>query len=329
MIITRSSVMLALAFSLLASFLVEAKQVLEFNDIFHFKSAKSTKLSENGEVLALSSTPYRGDSEGHVYHLPTNKLIANIANGYTPVINKDGSWVAFAVKPSLLAIETATKKEQKKLKASQALTLVNTSTAEQLHFINVADFKLSDNGQWLAYRFKDSDKKETKDNNEEKTEKKKELNAKKIVADKDDKAYQLIIVNLKNQEQHTIESVVNYDFSASNTLIAFNQTFKDLSSNNISIIDLANNNSITPLVNENAVHASKIQWHPKKEILAFSYGNYKNSDIRRRSYSLALWSKQQTQLKQINSPDKNWQMGKTAKLKWSEMGERLYFKNRP
>lgn len=40
-----------------------ANKPLKFKDVFDFKSAKGTQLSENGQILSLSATPYRGDAE--------------------------------------------------------------------------------------------------------------------------------------------------------------------------------------------------------------------------------------------------------------------------
>ena len=41
-----------------------ANKPLEFKDVFDFKSAKGTQLSENGQILSLSATPYRGNATG-------------------------------------------------------------------------------------------------------------------------------------------------------------------------------------------------------------------------------------------------------------------------
>jgi len=75
------------------------------------------------------------------------------------------------------------------------------------------------------------------------------------------------------------------------------------------------------------VVAQSISWHPDKEIAAFNLGNYVNDDERRRQYSLKLW--QNNTLSTIDSPNKEWVIGKTASISWSENGERLYFENHP
>ena len=56
--------------------------------MFDFKSAKATQLSEDGRILSLSATPYRGDATGQVYSLSGNSLIAEVPRGTKPVLNQ-------------------------------------------------------------------------------------------------------------------------------------------------------------------------------------------------------------------------------------------------
>ena len=48
---------------------VAAKQALQFNDVFDFKYPQHTVLGEQGQYLAFSAEPYRGDAQGQVYNL--------------------------------------------------------------------------------------------------------------------------------------------------------------------------------------------------------------------------------------------------------------------
>lgn len=145
----------------LTSTAINAKDALQFKDIFNFKSAKSTQLSEDGSILSLSATPYRGNATGQVYSLSSNSLISEVERGTKPVINKAANWVAFTQVPTLLEKETSKKKDTLK----NNVVLVNTLSGEQQSFADVKDYKLSDDGAWLAYRLnkaadKEDDEKE-------------------------------------------------------------------------------------------------------------------------------------------------------------------------
>ncbi|WP_372762398.1 prolyl oligopeptidase family serine peptidase [Pseudoalteromonas sp.] len=302
----------------LTSTAVYAKDALQFKDVFAFKYAKSTQLSEDGRILSFSATPYRGDATGQVYSLSSNSLIAEVPRGTAPAINKAATWVAFTQVPTLL--ETATSEKKDSLKNN--LVLVNTDSGEQRSFADVQDYTLSNDGNWLAYRVSassDENAAAADANSEQK-------NNSAITPDKTDKTYKLVVVNLVDQRSHNITNVLSYGISATNNQLLISQVFADGNNNQISLINLADF-SHSVLIDEPGVVASKIAWHPTKATAAFTLGNYVNDDMRRRNYSLQLW--QNEQLATIALPTKNWAIGKTAALSWSENGERLYFENRP
>jgi len=127
----------------LSSAALSAKEALQFKDVFSFKSAKGTQLSEDGTILSFSATPYRGDAIGNVYNLTNNTLIAQIPRGTKPTINKAANWVVFTQVPTLLDKETTKSKDLLK----NNLVLVNTLSGEQQQFDDVKDYTLSDDGK--------------------------------------------------------------------------------------------------------------------------------------------------------------------------------------
>lgn len=313
--------------ALATSFALSASEPLQFKNVFDFKYAKSTQLSEQGNLLAFSASPYRGNSEGQVYTLNNKALLATVERGTSPVINKNEKWVAFTVKPDLLASESASKDKKKKLKND--LSLVNSETGKVITFERVEDFVISNDGNWLAYRTEVKKKDEAEsDKKADKTSKDKDDKDAKLKADKKDKVYTLNIVNLTNDKTHSIENVLTYAIAPSSTQLAVSQVSKEGDKNAISQIALPNF-EMSSLFAEPGVAANKLVWHPVNDVLALSVGNYVNDDKRRREHSLYLWHSENNQLKQIETPIENWFIGKTANLKWSETGERLYFETRP
>ncbi|ATC93539.1 alpha/beta hydrolase family protein [Pseudoalteromonas tunicata] len=310
-----------------------ASQNLTFTDVFDFKTAQNTQLTEDGRFLALSATPYRGDPKGLLYDLNSNKTLASIENGTKPQFSKNGLWVAFIAKPDLLTSESATKKEKKKLRNN--LALVNTQTKQQLRFDEVKDFQLSDDGQWLAFRQDKPDEKTEKEDNDSKDDY--ELSAvdsetapkSAIKPDKKDTALPLKIIKLATAQEQLFDGVLSYDFAHQSAGMLISQVYKDGAQNAISYLSLAKSISQSPIMTEPGISATKISWHPNENTVAFYAGNYVNNDARRRSHQLYLWQQPSNRLTTINSNNEQWFTGKTAKLEWSEQGERLYFENRP
>ena len=248
----------------LSSAAAHAKDALQFNNVFGFKTAKTTQLSENGEILSFSATPYRGDATGQVYTLNNNKLLAEIERGTQPTINKAANWVAFTQVPTLLEKETT--KKQDSLKNN--LVLVNTITGEQQVFENVKDYQLADDGNWLAYRL---DKKTAKDADSDDIDDAKSADkASEIKPDKKDKAFDLVVVNLKNKTTDTINSVFSYAINASGSELLISQSYPDGNDNQVALITLNNSLATSVLIDEPGVVANKIAWHPTKNIAAFT-----------------------------------------------------------
>ncbi|KTF12203.1 alpha/beta hydrolase family protein [Pseudoalteromonas sp. H105] len=301
----------------LGSAAATAKDALQFKDVFDFKAAKGTQLSEDGNILTFSATPYRGDASGQVYNLTNNKLIAEVPRGTKPTINKAANWVVFTQVPTLLEKETTKKKNTLK----NNLVLVNTLSGEQQQFDDVKDYKLSDDGNWLAYRL---NKKADKEDDSSAADKDK---TSEIKPDKKDTAFDLVIVNLNNKISHTISQVFSYAISSDAAQLLASQIDKDGTDNQVTLLTLNNDFTSSVLIDEPGVVVNKIAWHPTQNIVAFTLGNYVNDDMRRRDYQLKLYKNEQ--LTDIKSADRAWQIGKTAKLEWSEDGERLYFENRP
>lgn len=300
--------------SSLGSTTLSAKEALQFKDVFDFKYAKKTQLSENGQILSFSAKPYRGNSLGHVYNLSNNKLIAKVERGTNPVINKAANWVAFTQVPTLLEKETSKKKSELK----NNLILVNNESGEQQSFNDVKDYKLSDDGLWLAYRIDKKAEKPTDEASEE---------ANEITPDKKDNAFELVVVNLKNETTHKLDNVFSYAISATGEQLLASQSYPDGNNNQVVLVELKNDFNTSVLIDEPGIVANQIAWHPVENTAALTVGNYVNDDTRRRNYSLQLL--QSDALSTINSYHKDWQIGKTAKLEWSEDGKRLYFQNHP
>jgi dipeptidyl aminopeptidase/acylaminoacyl peptidase len=299
--------------ALLLSNAAYSQTPLEFKDVFDFSYANSTKLSENGQILSFSATPYRGDPVGHIYSLEDNKLLAQVERGIKPTISKNAVWVAFTQSPSLLKKETASDKEKKQL--TNNLILFNTKTQKQLSFLNVKDYQLSNDGRWLTYR------------EQLEPEKKNKGGESHISADKKDQHFPLIIVNLTNAQTYRIELVGEYALSPNNHGVIFAQSSQDGSKNQIGVFDLDKQKQ-SSLFEEPGITLSQAIWHPEKPIVAFNMGNYINDDVRRRDYRLTLWHAHNNQLTYIDNP-KGWFSAKTAQLIWSENGTRLFFQNRP
>ena len=85
---------IALILSLATSLSVKASQPLTFEDVMKFRQIEQTKISENGQWIALSTEPDRGDSEGLLYSASSQSKFS-VERGIQPQLSKNGNFALF------------------------------------------------------------------------------------------------------------------------------------------------------------------------------------------------------------------------------------------
>ncbi|HEY3383745.1 MAG TPA: prolyl oligopeptidase family serine peptidase [Vicinamibacterales bacterium] len=121
-------------------------KTITFQDLMKFRAIEKPVISDDGKVLAYGLQPDRGDGEAIVQALAGGKVV-KVPLGGSPVISKNGRWVALVVKPSFAASEKAGKDKPK-----PGMALVDVSAASVVTTVESVDkFALSDDSKWLAY----------------------------------------------------------------------------------------------------------------------------------------------------------------------------------
>ena len=121
-------------------------KTITFADLMKFRAIGGTTISDDGKVVAYGLQPDRGDGEAVVHALATGKLV-RVPLGASPVISKDGRFVAMVLKvPFALSEKTG------KDKAKPGMALVDVAAGTVTRFENVEKFAFSDDSRWLAYQ---------------------------------------------------------------------------------------------------------------------------------------------------------------------------------
>jgi len=118
---------------------------LTFQDLMQVRRIQQPSLSRNGEWIALSAVPDRGDGEALVYSAD-GRTRYSVPRGVGPVISADGLWVAMRLEPSFEARETAEGGDAPRA----GLALLDTRTGEVSEWDDVEGFGFSGDGSWLA-----------------------------------------------------------------------------------------------------------------------------------------------------------------------------------
>ena len=298
---------------------------LTLTDIMHFESLGKPVISDKGQVIAVESSPDRGNSHVIVKNI-LSQLAYQVAGGSDPQVSHDGRYVAVAVKPSLLTLETSDAKAKKKLKS--AMVLLDTQTGAQTRFERVQEFTFSDEGKHLAIWFEADD--ESKKEAESKAiETLVEVGTASIAkpakpkVDKFDQGRRFTLLSLENQTQQIdIEQVTGYVFDKGNRRLA------------LAVNDIANKQHQLQLVDLNTNKKTVVFDSPNQQVgalalakngrwLAFTQG--KDSELPHgRRYQLSLVDLSSGKInKTPESPE--WKLNRYTHLSFSLDSERLFF----
>ncbi|EGM70779.1 prolyl oligopeptidase family serine peptidase [Shewanella sp. HN-41] len=292
---------------------------LTLTDIMHFESLEKPVIADNGQVIAVEAAPDRGDSHGIVKNLQTGQDF-QIGGGSDPIVSHTGRYVAMAVKPSLLKVETSDAKAKKKLKAD--MVLLDTQTGTQTKFERVKEFVFSDDGAHLVIWFEADEeaKKDTQDKTEGAEDKPK---AEKVKVDKFDQGRRLSLVNLSSPSQRVdVEHVTAYHFDKDSRRLALAVNDIEAKQHQLQLIDLKNYNQSTAFESQTqqigAVALSKNgRW------LAFTQGDAGELPYGR-SYQLSLVDLQSGKLSKAPESSE-WKLNRYTSLSFSSDSERLFF----
>ena len=298
---------------------------LTLTDIMHFESLGKPVISDKGQVIAVESSPDRGNSHVIVKNI-LSQLAYQVAGGSDPQVSHDGRYVAVAVKPSLLTLETSDAKAKKKLKS--AMVLLDTQTGAQTRFERVQEFTFSDEGKHLAIWFEadDESKKEAESKAIETLVEVGTANIAKPAkpkVDKFDQGRRFTLLSLENQTQQIdIEQVTGYVFDKGNRRLA------------LAVNDIANKQHQLQLVDLNTNKKTVVFDSPNQQVgalalakngrwLAFTQG--KDSELPHgRRYQLSLVDLSSGKInKTPESPE--WKLNRYTHLSFSLDSERLFF----
>lgn len=330
---TFSKVALLLSFTFVIIPSLNAEQrPLEVTDIMKFKQIVKPQLSEDGQWLAYSAQPDRGDNTFHLKAINSPKEY-QVENGSIGVISADGRFAAITIAPTLLVKEQADKKAKKKLKNS--LEVITLASGSRVTFTKVESFQLSDNFGFLAFTSEMPKAEDKSENEEKKTE---TTNAKKEDDKKDEvKLFNskrinksLTIVNLETGEQQVIEHVDGFSFSKKSPSLVYSISTKDGAENALKALNVKTNKASNLASKANASF-NGFSWNKESNKVAFLQGNF-SQDNDDRTHTVKIWQSENNTIKTVKTTDKqaaNWYIPQTNKLTWSLDDERLFFGFKP
>ncbi|WP_341503460.1 prolyl oligopeptidase family serine peptidase [Gallaecimonas sp. GXIMD4217] len=296
---------LLLGAALSGSALAQGRPVT-LDDLMAFRSIDKPSLSDNGQVLAFSAQPDRGDATGVVRFTDSDRKLT-VARGTEPVLTPDGRYVAFWQLAPLLERENAKKGDEPK----KALVVVDSQSGAQSRFEDVVGFALSDSGGRLALLLeqqKDDADKDKQDGQDDK-------------AKQDEPARELKIVTLGSGAQERVANVNAFAFQPDSQVLFYAQPARDEQPGRL----WRHDGKAKQLAEAKGQRYEQLTFSEDGRRLAL-LGGTAEQDEAERAYQVLLFD---GKLKTLKLPKDGWFVPHHNELKFSKDGRRLFVGRKP
>jgi dipeptidyl aminopeptidase/acylaminoacyl peptidase len=310
---------------------------LTFLDLMKFRQIRDASISQNGEWVAYSLVPDRGDPEA-VVRSTTSKTEYRIERGVVPEVSADESWAVAALEPTLEEREKA-KVEKGETKSDdgdepkKGLAIVELATGGETRIDRVESFALSADGRWLAYKMyeEESDDETTDEFTGEPVESGEPELEEDEEKPKEELGTTLVLRELASAEQITIEHVIGFAFAEETPILGVGVSAPEGEGNRAMVYDLSGEAPTTTTLH--AVDNSRythLSWAREAEHLAF-VSAVVDEDGEPGDAELWVWTggdEARRVASKDDAPD-GFTLPSKNELQWSRDGQRLFFGFKP
>ena len=303
---TRLYTILFLCFTFALSFSFAKKKPFTYEDVMHFNDLHGAIISNDGNWSAYYLEPDRGNPKGVVVSTSkdttTNELTKFfVERGKSPKFTNNSKWSVFTVVPD--AIEAA---NAEKNKPKNALAIMSLPSGEITEIEEVKNYKLSEDGNWIAYQLYDDEKN------------------KGIVGST------MVLRQLENGSELSFDHVNCFEFDSTSRFIAYAVAEPEGKHNGLYVIDLDKSSFPIKIEAEKDKLYSSLAWNTRNQNLAYVVGTKKEESVSD-SCLMKIWTGNNNIVEVINIEDykEDWRLPFENELKWTEDGERLFFGFKP
>ena len=315
------------------------KKPLTWTDIMKFRAVEDPVISDDGNWIAFTAQPDRGDGEVVIQKVSDDTRFT-IPLGSNPVFSKDAGWVAAKLNPTLEAQEKAG--DDDKPKAGMAF--LNTSTGDIQSFDDIKSFAFSYDGEWLAIHHEAEEKAEEEGEKDDFGatavrpihESAQPESAQHEAAQHESAQHEaaqpsaLQIHHLPSGDRLTLENIRDFAFDEANRYIVYSISTEEGKQNSLLALQLETslfeNNPITIDTRERGRY-SELAWSKADNTLAFLAAT-DAEEGEPGDAELYVWdgntTREAPKIKQAG-----WYIPSKNSLQWTENGDRLFFGLRP
>ena len=294
------------------------KRPMTFTDMMKFNAIKDVQLSENGEVLAYTLKPDRGNPHVVVRRLKEKKDL-EIIGAEKPIATTNGNWVAASLPGDFLALE-----KDKKKKIKPGMALLDIRTGVQIRFERVKSFAFSQKSTWLVYQFHPQEKKKEKPEKDSKEASDKTKENNKSKSKKERQLHRLVLRRLVDGKEWNLETTGRYSLDPSGRFLAVETvTPGEPNASTLQIYRL--DNGADPLIidiqSRTGYTLSKMAWSKKRSRLGYLWSEDLDEKSKKVPDSqLWMWDGLEGDLTELSGEGQvptGWMIPPETDLQWS------------
>jgi dipeptidyl aminopeptidase/acylaminoacyl peptidase len=320
-------VLLLLPFGLFAQ---EIKKKIDHTVYNSWNSIKNVSISNDGEISTFQIKPHQGDPLFYIKNSTDNTILDTIWRAGNANIHHNSEFVCYTVTASFDSIRQLKLDKVKKDKYPKDTLGIYWTKGDSTELIpNIKSYKLSKDGDWMAYLLADDTR---PDCEVYKCKFKQKRN--KCTKDKTS-GTTLVLYNPITKNRTEIFQVTDYHFNEQGTRLAFVTSLKGKTDSLSLFVSELNPQAYTAFggkikvgpVMQNSLSIKSIVFDKNGEQIAFLMSNDTN---KRKTYELAYWSKSLDSAKIIvdsltTNMIENWTVSEHKAPYFSRDGKKLFF----
>jgi dipeptidyl aminopeptidase/acylaminoacyl peptidase len=281
----------------------------------HFRQIEHPVIANNGEWIAFTANPDRGDGEVRVSSTRTKQSFG-IARASGPRFSEDSRWVAVTRVPPATELE---KQEKEKDKPRPGFMMLNLERGDSLTADSVQGFSFSNDSRWIAYhKYRTVVKSKEKSSSQDTTG---------STMPVDYIGTDLILRNLGSGRQMIYSHVVSFAFDTTSTFLGCARGDSSGAANALIVIDLRQEE--LPVIAVDALPRASytgLRWSSTGR-LAF----LRNPASARNTMlpgALLVWDQQRDSAESVVSPADirpGWMIPSKNDVAWSRDGSLIFF----
>ena len=281
-----------------------ALRPLTLTDVMQFREITQRSVSENQLVMVYTAKPDYGDSTGYVVQLQTGQQFS-VPNADRGQVNKEGSFVLFRQRASLLQREQASDKAERDALAHDAV-LLNTTSGEQRLYNNIDRFAFTGDGRFAV------------------------MLQRKV--DSNDSTQLLQMVELASGKQLELGQVTEFSVADEGSLVALVLEGSDedddtLRLQQVQLWDAALERKFE-LTPPSASIFQQLKFSPDGKQLVFLNGKREEDGIEAEQM-LWYWPAEHNLAEPLEIKRENWILSQHQAPRWSDDGQRVFIGFRP